>query len=439
MSRAWRVASVVAAALLTRAAPVDAQDPPSGVRIGLTYGAGQRPRVLVMPIRGAGGDSIRAILARDLDLGDRAQVVTGDGPAPLTAPGRTAALDYALAAQLGLSAVVEGVLTSRGGVRLTVHDVAHGQAVEAREVTLPTPALGAAWRLAVHTAADAIEERLTGVRGIAATRVLFVRGRRVWQVDTDGHGAAPVSEDGALSPAWDPAGDRFAFSQFTEQGTRIVVRDADGEGRGVPGTGRGLHVTPAFSPDGRTLVWSRGDDDGADLVARTDGEDGTRLVTVGRGADNVSPSFAPDGQRLAFTSGRSGHPEVYIADEDGTNAELLTPFTFGDRAYRSNPAWSPDGRAIAFQSQVEGRFQVMLIGLRDRAVRQLTSDGGNEDPSWAPDGRHLVFTSTRGGGRDLWVLDTESGRSRQLTFGGDARMPAWGPRLPAARSATRDR
>jgi TolB protein len=175
-------------------------------------------------------------------------------------------------------------------------------------------------------------------------------------------------------------------------------------------------------------VWASGEGNGTDLVARDEGESSTRPVTVGRGADNVSPTFSPDGRRLAFTSGRSGHPEVYIADADGTNAELLTPFAFGDRAYRSNPAWSPDGRAVAYQSQLEGRFQVMTIALRDRTSKQVTSDGENEDPSWAPDGRHLVIVSTRGGRRDLWVLDSESGRTRQLTSGGDARMPSWGPR-----------
>jgi TolB protein len=144
----------------------------------------------------------------------------------------------------------------------------------------------------------------------------------------------------------------------------------------------------------------------------------------------VSPSFSPDGSRLAFTSGRNGHPEVYTADIDGSNTELLTPFNFGDQNYRSNPEWSPDGLSIAFQSQLAGRFQIMIITLRDRTVKQLTNDGINEDPSWAPDGRHLVFTSSRTGVRQLFVLDAESGRTRQLTHADGARLAAWSRYLP---------
>ena len=162
------------------------------------------------------------------------------------------------------------------------------------------------------------------------------------------------------------------------------------------------------------------------------GNEPARRITVGRGSDNTQPSFSPDGRRLAFTSGRSGHPEVYISDADGTNAELLTPYNFGDQSYRANPDWSPDGRLIAFEAQLSGRMQVMTIGLRDRVIKRHTSEGANEQPSWAPDARHLVFTSNRGGTRQLWVLDVESNTVRQLTHApAGARFGAWSPTLRA--------
>lgn len=115
-------------------------------------------------------------------------------------------------------------------------------------------------------------------------------------------------------------------------------------------------------------------------------------------------------------------------DADGTNAELLTSFVYGEASYQSNPDWSPDGRLVAYQARIGGRFQVKTIAVRDRTTRVLTSEGQNEDPSWAPDGRHLVFVSTRSGARQLWVLDVESGRMRQLTRTAGGKAPSWSRR-----------
>jgi TolB protein len=284
--------------------------------------------------------------------------------------------------------------------------------------------------MALHAATDAVEEWITGSRGVSATRIAFVRGGRLYVVDSDGVGDEPLGDAAAgLSPAWQPNGRHIAYYALGAAGSRIVSLDV-GTGKSRTIVARnGLNVTPTFSPDGSTVLFASGEDEGVDLYAIPADGGSPRRVTVGHGTDNISPSFSPDGRRIAFTSGRSGHPEVYIMDADGTGAELLTPFAFGDQYYRSNPDWSPDGRTVAFQSQLAGQFQIMTIGLRDRAVKQHTSESTNEDPSWAPDGRHLVFTSSRSGVKQLWVLDTESGRVRQLTHGGSARLGAWSPRL----------
>ena len=423
--------ALAAALLATGALPAAAQDTTSrpGVRIGLTYGGAGKPGVAVLGVAGVSGDSVAAIVRRDLDFGDRVTIVDVS-----TVDAVAAALDartpnYALLARLGVAAVVRPTLVATG-VHVALYDVGGKRVAQVRDFPLPSPALGPEWRMALHAASDAVEEWITGTRGIAATRVLFVSDGRVQVVDADGANARTISDRGpALSPAWHPSGRLIAYSTFGPNGTEIVVRDpAGGAPRTLRATPGGLNITPDFSSDG-ALVYAHGEENGTDLVMTSVDGGGTRRVTVGRGTDNVSPSFSPDGRRIAFTSGRPGHPEVYITDADGTNAELLTPYSFGDQSYRSNPDWSPDGRVIAFQSQLGGRFQVMTISLRDRSVKQLTSEGSNEDPSWAPDSRHLVFASTRGGTKQLWVLDAESGRARQLTRGGAARLPAWSPPL----------
>ena len=76
-----------------------------------------------------------------------------------------------------------------------------------------------------------------------------------------------------------------------------------------------------------------------------------------------------------------------------------------------------------------------LIGLKDRVMHQITSEGENEDPSYAPDGRHMSITRRLGAigdQRNIWVLDKKTGRLRQLTQSGDARLSDWSPPLKAA-------
>jgi TolB protein len=427
-----RLTFVALAGFCLAAHAIGAQDTTSqkGVRIGLSYAIGARPGVYVAPVSGTNGDSIRAILQRDLDYSDRITIVGADSAglalAPLAAGPRPS---YDLFGRLGAAAILTAQPTL-SGVRIALHDVAAKKVAGTRDFPLGGSSGSRDWRMAVHAISDAVEEWITGSRGIASTRIAFVRGGRLYVVDSDGADDATLGDAAsALSPAWHPNGRRIAYYGLGPTGSRIALLDlTTGRSRALVARS-GLNITPTFSPDGNTIVFASGEDEGVDLYA-VGGEGGAvRRITVGRGTDNVSPSFSPDGHRIAFTSGRSGHPEVYIMDADGTGAELLTPYAFGDQYYRSNPDWSPDGRTVAFQSQLAGQFQIMTIGLRDRAVKQHTSESTNEDPSWAPDGRHIVFTSSRSGVKQLWVLDTESGRVRQLTRGGGARLAAWSPRL----------
>lgn len=430
-------ATLVACVCLALPWNAEAQETPRGVRIGLSYGAGVKPGVIVLPVEPISGDSVRVIVQRDLDFGDRVTVIALDsaalrGLAP--PPGRRP--NYALFARLGAAAVVR-IVPVPGGYRAEVHDVKARAVLRVDEFPVESARTAADWRMEIHGMADEVERWITGTRGVSRTRVLFVRGGDVWIVDSDGANQRQLTR-GALtmSPAWHPGGRTIAYSRYGAAGTRIELHDLDtGERRVVRATPEGLNITPAFSPDGQHIVWATTREGGTEIVSASLGNlASARRVTVGRGTDNTSPSFSPDGRRIAFMSGRAGQPEVYISDSDGTNVQLLTEFTYGGTGYRASPAWSPDGRLIAYQATAGG-FQIMVLNLRDRAVKQLTSEGVNEDPSWAPDGRHLVFTSSRSGVKQLWVIDTESGRLRQLTHAAGARLADWSPHLAPTLSA----
>ncbi len=414
-------------ALLLLSAPLVAQDTTRGVRIGLTYDPGSKPGLVVLPGRGVGADSIRAIIQRDLDFGDRVAAIALDAGA-LGEASRASSPNWAVLARLGAAAAVQ-VTPTATGLHLAVYDVAKQTTALVRDYVAPPMSDLRTWRAALHGLSDELEESLTGTRGIARTRVMFERANRLWVVDSDGEQPMPVTEVGSLqSSAWNPSGTMITYNSFMPPAKIMVQELATGKSRTIV-TGGGVFISPVFSPDGASIVYSHGIEDGTDLYIADLSGGGGRRLSVGRGSDNLSPSFSPDGRRIAFMSARSGHPEIYTMDADGTNVELLTPLEFGEKAFRASPDWSPDGRSVAFHSSIAGTYQLMTITLRDRGLKQLTSDGRNEDPSWAPDGRHLVFVSNRSGAKALWVLDVETGRTRQLTRSMNARNPAWSPRL----------
>ena len=406
-----------------------AQDsvPPEAVRVGITYTPGVRPGVVMLP--GNGLDSVRAIVARDLDYSDRFEVVpTTPGQAVPRGP-RT--VNYQLWHNLGADYAVD-LIPDPIGIIARVHDL--GGATVRQEGRFPLPAVSAPeFRMAVHRVSDEIVRWITGQSGAAASRLLTVEGTRIWLVDADGAARYPVTGAGdrVLSPAWAPDGKRFAYTLLGEGRGPVMIQDlVTGQRTAAPGASNDLNITPVFSPDGSTLVWARSGEDGTDLYSADLARNCcAQRLTVGRYSDNLSPTFAPDGRRLAFISTRPGLPQVYAMAPDGTGQELLVPFDFGATGPSQAPDWSPDGANVVFHRELRGVPQLFVYDVAARRVRQLTSAGRNEDPTWAPDGRHIAFVSDRSGRRQIWILDLESGRLRQLQSPGAARLPAWSRRL----------
>jgi TolB protein len=93
-----------------------------------------------------------------------------------------------------------------------------------------------------------------------------------------------------------------------------------------------------------------------------------------------------------------------------------------------SPAWSPDGKAVAFTSRRTGHWQIFLANIDGTGLQQLTN--GNYDaryPTWSPDGRWVTFAGNQEGHWELYALSTAGGQPLRLTVGAaDNSYPIWG-------------
>ncbi|MHB1328153.1 MAG: hypothetical protein ACYC2K_08125 [Gemmatimonadales bacterium] len=369
------------------------------VRVRGVYDAGTRLGLVVLPTA-ASLDSIRAILARDLDYSDLFDVITLPTAGPVAGQ-PMATINYPLYRGLKAGLAVE-VVGAGGNVTVRIHDL-NTETVR-HEITQPLDPSGVGEaRMAVHRVADEIVKVTTGKTGIAASRILFVNNsdKRIYRIDSDGYGLSPMSPSNILSisPAWSPDGSRFAYTQIGGEGpgTLILQSTSTGTRVVVPTTTSGQNITPSFSTDGRRLIFSKMTEQSANLytVNVADLCCAERITAV-RFAENLSPVYSPDGRRVVFVSNRAGSPQIYGMGSDGTNQELMVPFDYGSGGSFA-PDWSADGTTIVFHREYQGAPQIVTYDLGSRQLKQQTSSGRNEDPSFAPDGRHVVFISNRTG------------------------------------------
>lgn len=150
----------------------------------------------------------------------------------------------------------------------------------------------------------------------------------------------------------------------------------------------------------------------------------------------ATPSPTPRGGgygQAAFASTRSGLPQIYLVDLDGSAPRAITDMPEG----ACQPSWSPDGRRLVFISPCRGdtdtyRGSSLYTVAADGSelARLTTEPGGDYDPAWSPRGDRIAFTSVRDGLKEIYVLALEDQAVTRLTSSSldeENSQPAWSP------------
>ena len=99
--------------------------------------------------------------------------------------------------------------------------------------------------------------------------------------------------------------------------------------------------------------------------------------------DPTTMTSVPVGARVGDNASMRGDPEIFIADASGANPKRAT----ANKGGNSSPAWNPKtGAQIAFVSGRTGLPQIYTMETDGTNLQRMTEGGYAVSPSWSPNG-----------------------------------------------------
>jgi serine/threonine-protein kinase len=279
-----------------------------------------------------------------------------------------------------------------------------------------------------------LAQRGTNPHYLPTGHLLFAQNGRIMRVGFDAGRVAtsgtpePVldgvmqSSDGAAQIAISRSGHAVYVAGTLESGQRRLM-SVGRDGSAIPfAAPPGMYASPRVSPDGQRLLLTV-ETSPPDLW-RYDIETGVSVqLTFNAGA--TSPIWSRDGQQAAFSSTKSGAPNVFVMSMQKPGAaERIVP---SDHPQVPG-SWTPEDAALAFvERRPDTGRDILLVPLRDRRSPSplLTSLVDESTPRISPDGRWVVYVTNDGGRSAVHLRMLAGARDPQRVSTGGGAEPVW--------------
>ena len=252
-----------------------------------------------------------------------------------------------------------------------------------------------------HYISDGIYENITGIKGIATTKILYVNELIdsfgsiyiLYVADADGANEQILlkSNEPIISPAWSPDSKKIAYVSFETGMAKVYIQDISTGDRDLVLVNDHQISSPAWSPDGKLLSLTLYQDGNAEIyILNLKNKNLTRL-TKHYSIDTES-SWSPKGTKILFTSGRSGSPQLYEIDLTKFNTKPKR-ITF-EGNYNAKGSYLPNNEGVIFVHRSSQQFQIALKYFDENFIRPLTESKMDESPSVSPNGNVIVYAIT---------------------------------------------
>jgi eukaryotic-like serine/threonine-protein kinase len=247
----------------------------------------------------------------------------------------------------------------------------------------------------------------------------------IWRILSSGGKPEPVVQTvrRAEYPVPLPGGDLIYAANPDTVDLGLWWKPAGGGAPQLLAPGVGEYTDLRLSSDRRKIVMTLSEvRQSLVLIPLLGGSAQARRLTDGYSGD-IDPTFDPRGGRLVFSSSRSGHRNLWMSREDGSQPTPLTT----EASIDERPAFSPDGQAIAFLSDRGGRRGIWVMNANGGAPKFLHDAVVLDTLTWSPDGKRILYAVPGGDLPRLESVSVADGQVDSFSVTTGATAPAWSP------------